>query len=205
MTDENANAGNVDQAGQQQGGSAGGEGGAGGDGGAPLDGPDAYQFNAPSLDDLELPEGFNKDGFQLQIAEDDPDVPRLKELAHQHGLPQDAVDGLAKLWAGREIRQMHEAGQAAVEEMKQLGDNAQSRLQAAERAIRARLPEAQAEALLNDLTTAASIQAVEALLGRGSQPNGAQPGGRPSMADLSIDERLTLAQQQRAERRSRRR
>lgn len=182
---------------------AGGEGGTGGAGGGEGggEGADAVEFNVPDLKTLDLPEGFDAEKFQLQLSEDDPRIGQLKQTASDHGLSQEAMDGLAKLWAEHEVRELHSAGQAAAEEMKQLGPNAQSRIDSLARAVRGRFPEAEAEALLNDLTSAASVKAVERLLGGGA--HGAQPGGRPNMGEMSIDERLRLASEQRAGKRSR--
>lgn len=164
--------------------------------------PDGYEFNVPALDDLELPEGFNKENFSLDVIKDDPDIPRLKATAHERGWTQEDVNAVAKLVAQREVRQMHDSAQTATEEMKKLGDNAQNRIDTLSRTVRGRLPEAQADALLNDLTSADAIRAVETVLASANrQANGAQPGGRPNMGEMSIDERLRLAAEQRQQNR----
>ena len=163
---------------------------------------DGYTFTVP--EEFSLPEGFAPpEGFKLEIDKDDPRIPALKALALEHGLPQGVLDGFAKLWAEHEVTVIHEASKAAGEEIKKLGPNAEARLASLERVVGARVPKEQAAAFIGDITSADSLRAAETLVAsnRGKAPDG--PGGSPAMGDMSIDERLTLSSQQRAEKRKR--
>lgn len=171
-------------------------------GGLPKDAA-GYTFTVPEK--IEMPEGFEPpEGFKLEIKEDDPRIPALKALAHEHKLDQATLDAFAGIWAAHEVRKIHDAAKAGADEIKKLGPNAESRMAALSRVVSSRVPKDQAEAFIADLTSADSLRAAEALVAstRGKAP-GTAPGGQPDMGDMSIDQRLALASQQRADRRKR--
>lgn len=175
-------------------------------GAIPPESPDGYELRAPNVADLDLPEGFDGESFELQVDENDPALAALRKTAHHHGLGQAAVDDLLRLWGEHQIRTIGKDAEAALAEMKALGPNAQSRIDSLTRVVRARLPREDAEALLGDIRSADALRAVESLLsGSGRQPNGDSPGGKPHLGELSIDERLALASAERRNRDARRR
>ena len=164
---------------------------------------DGYTFTVP--EEFEMPEGFEPpEGFKLELKEDDLRIPAIKALAHEHKLDQGALDAFAGIWAAHEVRKIHEAAKAGADEIKKLGPNAESRMAALSRVVASRVPKDQAEAFIADLTSADSLRAAEALVasnrGAASGPN---VGGQSDMGDMSIDQRLALAHQQRAEKRKR--
>ena len=129
---------------------------------------DEYPFAVPEdLKDL-LPEGFEPpEDFKLELT-DDPDLPSLKALLHKHKVPPAAAEELANMLAAREIRGLHEAGKAHHEELQKLGANAQSRIDAVKRSVGAKVPQAEADALMADLTSADAIRAMEKVLTSGA-------------------------------------
>jgi hypothetical protein len=160
---------------------------------------DDYAFAAP--EDLTglLPEGFDlPEDFALSIA-DDPDIPELRNLLHEHKAPQALMDGIAKLLAKRELRDLHGAKQSYSEEMQKLGANAQARIDTATRALKSRLPAKEAEAVIADLTTADAVRAVEKLLAASAaRPSTSQSAPAVDMATMTPREMIEFGVRQRA-------
>lgn len=95
--------------------------------------PEGYQ--------MKLPEGF-KPPEGVEIALDGVLTGKLAQFAHQHGLTQEAVEGLLVLDAERMAFQQQQAQEFQQGEIKKLGAQGGERLDAVIRAYRARgLPE----------------------------------------------------------------
>ena len=151
---------------------------------------DGYKFEIP--EDFEVPEGL-----AVAIDENDPDLPVIKDWAHQHGVNQAAVSELARIMAGRELRSQAQAMETYQTEMKALGADAQSRIDTITRSLSSRLPADQAEALTGAAFSANAVKALEKLL--------SGPGGRASTPTTTVDtskmtplQKINLANQQAA-------
>lgn len=167
--------------------------------------PEDFEFGLP--EGFELPEGFDAeglahvdaDGNQVEfdpaslIDSDDPDIPQIKALMHRiaHGEtdPQSALKEIAGLVVNRELRGVMDAQKAAAEERKALGPDAQSRISSLSRALKAKLPEAQATAVLDSISSAAALRGLEHLLNAAGKTTAPAPQGK-SLSEMSPMERL---------------
>lgn len=162
--------------------------------------PEAYDFAIPAdlkFEGLDLPEGF-----AVELATDDPAIaPLYGELGtflKEIGAPAAAASKVSELLARYEATKFSQAYAANKAEMAALGTPAQqtARMAAIDRAISAKLPAPQAAALKAAITTAAGVQAIEALLRPGgyTAPN-AQPN-TPDIEGMSAYDKLKLANSQ---------
>lgn len=179
-----------------------------------------YAFAVP--EGFEFPQGFNPAVFQMpvmgedgkQVMEngvaktrdmepgdlinpDDPDLGDLKAIMHKHGAKPELLGELAGLLAKRELRGMVQAHDDAQAQRTALGANAQSRIDTVKRAISARLPADQATALMNDLTSADGVRAMEAILKTSTAPVSPAPGTKPDLDNMSARDLITLGMQSR--------
>lgn len=159
--------------------------------------PEAYDFSPSQdlkFDGLDLPEGFT-----VEMDRENPAYAPLYEelggLLKELGAPATAATKVSDLLARYSAAQYAQAYAANKAEMAALGTPAQqsARLSAIERAMQTRLPEAQMNALKAATTTAAGVQALEALL----RPAGVtMPPSQPSTPDIegmTAMEKLRLA------------
>lgn len=162
--------------------------------------PEAYDFAIPAdlkFEGLDLPEGF-----AVKLATDDPAIaPLYNELGSflkEIGAPAAAASKVSELLARYEATKYSQAYVANKAEMQALGTPAQqsARMAAIDRAISAKLPAAQAEALKAATTTSAGVQALEALLRPGgyTAPN-AQPN-TPETSGMTARQKLDYANSQ---------
>ncbi len=176
-----------------------------------------YEFALP--DDFQLPEGFDADALKhtddhgneiafdaaSMIDANDPDIPVAQGIMHQIAQgeisPMDGFKKVAGLMVGRELRGVMEAQKAAGEEMKALGPDGKTRISNVVRSLNTRLPEAQAKALADSITSADALRGFETLVKKAGATVPQAPGGK-SAADMTIDERLAAGLKQRAERRA---
>lgn len=142
-----------------------------------------YEFAVPEdLDfgDLELPEDFSVD-----LKTDDPALaPLFQELGgvlHKHNLPKGATGDIMSVLAKYEATRYSGHYAAAKAEMQALGSSAQSRIANIERALQAKLPADQMEAIKAATSTAAGVKALESLI----KPRGlSAPTPQPNGVDL---------------------
>lgn len=149
---------------------------------------EGYEFAVPQdLDfgDLELPEGV-----KIDLAPDDPEMqPLFQELGsvlHKHQVPKGAAQELSGLLAKYEAARVSREYTAMKSEMESLGQGAQARLQAVERALDTKLPADMAGALKGATKSAAGLKALERLLmpRAGTTPT-AEPTADPLQAALA--------------------
>lgn len=161
-----------------------------------------------------FPEGFDpakmatKDENGNEVAFDpakmfdpaDPDVAAVQAALLDVKAPPGLMAKLAGVMVNRELRGIMEAEKTAAEQMAQLGDPVKSkaRVDVVQRELSARLPAAQATAIMDGLTTAEAVRGIEQLLKASATPPAAAPGVK-DMAKMSIDEKLDLGLQQRAQ------
>lgn len=173
---------------------------------------DEYEFGLP--EGFALPEGFdpkslghvdengNEVAFDAasMINGDDPDLPGLKDLMHRIAQGEtkttDALKEIAGIVVNRELRQVMDAQKTAAEQKAALGPQGQTRIDTMTRTLNARLPEAQAKALLDGITSADALRGFEALVSAAKVPVPPAPGAQ-NFADMSIDERLAAGLEQR--------
>jgi hypothetical protein len=168
---------------------------------------DEYAFSLP--EGHALPEGLDLTALATKdeqgndvpfdvnsiIAADDPDVKVLQELMHSVTTgetdPKAAMQKMAGLMVNRELGQIKKAMDTAKEEAKALGpDGGKARIETLKREAAARLPAEQASALMDSLTSANSIRAVEALIKKSAITPGAGGNGAPDYSAMSPDERI---------------
>ena len=126
---------------------------------------------------------------------DDPDVKALQAVMHGiaqgEASPQEAMQKMAAIMVGREMRQTKDLMAAAAEEAKALGaDGGKARIETIKRSVSALVPAEQATALLDGLTTANAVRAVEALIKKSAIPPNAQGGTAPDFSSMSPAERV---------------
>lgn len=132
------------------------------------------------------------------LSADDEDLPALRELMHSHGVKPEVMTGLAGILVGRELRQMQAAGDAAAEQKKLLGPDADNRISVVTRSVEAQLPAAEAKAVLDSITSADALRAIEKLVGGKVRPPAPAPGNKPDLESMSAKEMIQLGLQQQA-------
>jgi hypothetical protein len=161
-----------------------------------------------------FPEGFDpakmatKDDKGNEVAFDpakmfdpeDPDVAAVQAALLEMKAPPGLMSKLAGVMINRELRGIMEAERVAGEQMAMLGDQvkAKARVDVVQRELSSRLPSAQAAAIMDGLTTAEAVRGMEQILKASSTPPAPAPGVK-DMAKMSIDEKLDLGLQQRAQ------
>ena len=167
------------------------------------DGFDASQFPQPVLGE----DGKPKVGADGQpetrdllpadlIDPEDPDIPVLQELMLANGAKPEMMAGLAGIMVQRELRQMAEAGEAAAAEKKALGPDAENRLSVVTRSVQGALPAAEAKAILDGITTADGLRAIEKLVGRSSRPPAPAQKSGADLDSMSPREMIQLGLKQ---------
>lgn len=151
---------------------------------------DEYQAVVPEK--LTLPEGVTlPEGFEPKMNPDDPDLPALKALMHEHNIPNDVFQKILEIDLVREVRRHNAVQSVATEEIKALGPDGKARMDAVTRSLQGRLSEKEAKDVIDGIHSADTLRGIEKLLhqNKGSAPN---PGGKPNMSELSIDDRLNM-------------
>lgn len=178
-----------------------------------------YEFK---IGEHAFPEGFNPASFQQPVlGEDgqpvmengvaktrdmevndlldsnDPDVALLQTALHKHGAKPELMGELASIFANREVRSMMQAGETAAAEKAALGPDAASRIETVTRSLQARLTENQSSAILDSITSADGLRAVEELLKSSAtgQPS-PSPSKKPDMDNMSNKELIELGMKQ---------
>jgi len=122
--------------------------------------PEAYEFS--------LSEELAEKGVNLDL--ENPLITKFQEMAKESNMSQDMANQLVNMFVEGQYADVLGAQEAeesrVAEEMSKLGDNAQQRLNNIENWARANLNKEQAEGLAEMATTAASVQAIEALIAK---------------------------------------
>jgi len=122
--------------------------------------PEAYEFS--------LSEELAEKGINLDL--ENPLITKFQEMAKESNMSQDMANQLVNMFVEGQYADVLGAQEAeesrVAEEMSKLGDNAQQRLSNIENWARANLNKEQAEGLAEMATTAASVQAIEALIAK---------------------------------------
>jgi hypothetical protein len=144
--------------------------------------PEAYEFK--------LSDDLTANGVELSA--DDPLIASFSEFAKEKGINQEAANSLVNMfvehqYAQGQVSQEDETTRIA-EQMGLLGDNAQQRVDNIGNWARANLTPEQVEGLSDAATTAAGVQAIEALIAKSKnssvQPSEGNNVNQTSMADL---------------------
>lgn len=141
----------------------------------------------------ESPEGYAFDVTKLEVpphvklntAEDDPTMQWFRKTAHELGIKQSQFE---KIVSGYLQTQVPLLPNPEVE-LTKLGENAQERLRIIDHNLLQRLPEENYHALMNEMTSAESIRAIELLLSQ-SPPDGPAGFDAMSMTPGNTEEQL---------------
>jgi len=147
---------------------------------------DGYSLDIPDDIDFSDIEGL-PEGFSVKPLTDEAFKPLFGEFAeflHKIGAPADASKDAMKMIARYEATKFAEAVKVGRAELERL-PKATERVQTVTRHLQKRLPEEMAQALNDNLTTAAGLQALEKLLSLGG-PKSVTP-----QPPAGIDESLT--------------
>jgi len=144
--------------------------------------PDEYAFS--------LSEDLTSNGVEL--AADDPLIASFSEFAKEKGINQETANDLVNMFVESEYAKSLEGGEAetarVAEQMALLGDNAQQRVNNIDNWSKANLTPEQAEGLTGMATSAASVQAIEALIAKSKnapmQTNDVNPASQISRQEL---------------------
>lgn len=125
-----------------------------------------YEFALP--DELDFGELDLPEGFEVGLKTDDPALaPLFSELGgimHKHNLPKGATGEIMSVLAKYEATKFSGHYAAAQTEMEALGASGPSRIANIERALQARLPADQMDAIKAVTSTAAGVKALESLI-----------------------------------------
>ena len=144
--------------------------------------PEAYEFK--------LSEDLTANGVELSA--DEPLIASFSEFAKENGINQEAANSLVNMFVENQYAQglaSQEFETARIaEEMGKLGDKAQQRVNNIRNWGKANLTAEQVEGLSDAVTTAAGVQAVEALIAKSKNssmhPSEGNNVNQTSMADL---------------------
>jgi len=144
--------------------------------------PDAYEFA--------LSEQLTENGIELDA--DDPLISQFTEMAKEANMSQDMANKLVNMFVESEYARSGANGEAETarqaEQMALLGDNANQRVANISNWAKANLTAEQAEGLQDAATTAAGVQAIEALIAKSKnapmQTADINPAGATNMAEL---------------------
>ena len=144
--------------------------------------PEAYEYT--------LSEQLTEAGVEL--AADDPLISSFNELAKEANMSGEMANKLVNMFVESEYAKSG-AGEEAetarqAEEMTKLGDNAQQRVNNIDNWARANLTPEQVEGLQDAATTAAGVQAIEALIAKSKNAPMQTEGINPVGAGKSLDE-----------------
>lgn len=119
--------------------------------------PEEYEFSVPEA---------AQEHIDIEQLKEDPIFNDYKDIAKEIGLNNEGFNRLAELYIKGQLADL-EAGEAVrAEEMKALGDNAQRRLDNIQDWAKAQLDAEDAQGLLDSLTTAGAVKAVEKMIAK---------------------------------------
>lgn len=113
--------------------------------------PETYALDTSGI---QLPEGV-----KLELAEDDPMVDWWRGFARSHGLTQDDFNAGLEAYIGQQVRELPDRDA----EIQALGEGGAQRMEVVERKLAFHLPKDQYQALVDEVESAASLQALETL------------------------------------------
>ena len=120
---------------------------------------------APEEYEIALSEGLS-DKINMEDYGDDPILEDARKMAKEWGMNNDSFNQMVDLYFRGQMAEMEAMDQVREQEMKALGNNAQRRLDNIQDWSKANLDAESAEALSDVLTSAKSVQAVEALIAK---------------------------------------
>lgn len=120
---------------------------------------------APEDYEISLSEGL-ADKINLEDYSEDPILNDAREMAKEWGMNNDGFNQMVDLYFRGQQAEVDALDQVRDEEMKALGNNAQRRLDNISDWAKANLDADASEALAGTLTSAASVQAIEALIAK---------------------------------------
>lgn len=120
---------------------------------------------APEEYEIQLSEGLSEK-FNLEEYSEDPILNDAKEIAKELNMSSEGFNRFVELYFRGEMAGLEAADKVREEEMKALGNGAQRRLDNIESWAKMNLDSDNAQGLLDSLTTAQSVQAVEALIAK---------------------------------------
>lgn len=148
------------------------------------EGADGYAFEIPEIDF----EAYGLPKMEFEIQADDPVMgPLLKDLGgvmHQYGMPKGAAKDLMGVLARYEATSYKAAADRMQEDLKTLGSKSEARVAAVQRALEAKLPAELAKGLMDSVSSAAGVKALEKLLGGSGVSQTAIPPKDPVQSDL---------------------
>jgi hypothetical protein len=132
--------------------------------------PDAYEFAAPEeidFGDIQAP-----DWFKFEVDNDNALWGEVRNWMHEMKMPAEASQGLVSMLAKYEAMKASEADATVKQEMESLGQGSVARIQKIQRTIETRVRgEKQRNALLQSLTSADAVRALEELISGPSSIN----------------------------------
>lgn len=140
---------------------------------------------APEDYEISLSEELADKG--IQIAEDDSMLEAFKERAKEMGINQEGFNGLVNLYAEQQLAEQMAMEDHKAEEMKQLGANADRRIQNINDWGRANLDEETFAGLEEAATSAAAVKAIEALISKTRNAPVAQKDA-PAAPSVTMDD-----------------
>ena len=163
--------------------------------------PEGFDVEAMKTKD----EAGNEGAFDAakMLDQADPDVAAIQNILHKAGVDPALMGQLASVWVNRDLRGVMEAQKTAAKEMAALGNEVQakSRIDTINRALSARMPKAQSDAVLNSLTSADAVRGVEALLKATTTTTAIAPQ-TVDTSNMKPEDKILLGLQQREQRRA---
>jgi hypothetical protein len=144
--------------------------------------PDSYEFT--------LNEQLIENGVELSA--DDPLISSFSELAKESNMSSEMANQLVNMFVESQYADNLQGGEAETarqaEEMGKLGDNSNQRIDNITNWAKANISAEQAEGLSDAMTTAAGVQAIEALIAKSKnapmQTADVNPASQVNMAEL---------------------
>jgi hypothetical protein len=143
---------------------------------------DAYELRVPEA--VKLPDGAE---FRMDAAS--PLAKAARQFAYDAGLDQAGFDTLVEGYVEEQVRGYQAAGEALAAEMAKLGEKAETRIGAVDAFLKSALTATQYEALKPVVSTAAAVEAVEALMKRGggpAMPTAPAGGGADAVTEAAL-------------------
>jgi hypothetical protein len=132
--------------------------------------PDAYQFAVP--EDIDFGDIKAPDWFKFEVDAENPLWGEVRGWMHEMKMPAEASKGLVSMLAKYEAAKAAQADATARAEMESLGQGATARIDKIQRTIETRVRgEKQRNALLQALTSADAVRALEELISGPSSIN----------------------------------
>lgn len=156
---------------------------------------DARFANRPESADkyeVRLPEGVTlPEGTEFKVDENSPLVKAARHLVFNSGGDQAAFDGIVKAYIEDALMDTANAAEIAKQEIAALGENGQARIDAVSTYAKANFPEDEANALLDSMTSAKAVSAIEKLISKAQGPGMQGQGssaGQASITQTDLDE-----------------